>query len=171
MIKLHTKALLTLVTVGTLSSGVAFAQTTTTQVNLPAQRVEEMRRNFGQVLTDAQKTAMEKAKTLFAAGKGDEAKAVLEQVGVKQLAKSNGKMKGHGKLGGVNRQAVQDAIIAGDYTAFKAAASSTPLANISPDVFNQLRAPMQAEKTAREQMRTILKNAGVQLPEKFQGNK
>ena len=166
MTKLHTKAVLTLITVGTLSTGAAFAQTSTTSVSLPTQKAEEMRRSFGQVLTDAQKTAMEKAKSLFAAGKPTEAKAVLDQAGVKQLAKSQGKMRGHGK-DGANREAVNTAIIAGDYTAFKAAASSTPLANISQDVFNSLRAPMQAQKSAREQIQTILKNAGVNLPQKI----
>jgi hypothetical protein len=164
MTKLHTKALITLVTVGTLSSGIAFAQTSTTSVNLQGSQASEVRKSFMQTLTDAQKTAMEKAKSLFAAGKPGEAKTVLDQAGVKQLAKAKGKMKGHGKNGGANREAVNTAIIAGDYTAFKTAASSTPMANISQDVFNSLRAPMQARKEADEQVRTILTNAGIQLP-------
>jgi hypothetical protein len=77
-------------------------------------------------------------------------------------------MKGHGKNGGVNREAINTAIMAGDYTAFKTAASSTPMAKISEDVFNSLRAPMQARKAADEQVRTILTNAGIQLPVKGQ---
>lgn len=168
MTKLHTKALITLVTVGTLSSGVTFAQTSTTSVNLQGSQAAEVRKSFMQTLTDAQKTAMEKAKSLFAAGKADEAKTVLDQAGVKQLAKAKGKMKVHGKDGGVNREAVNAAIMAGDYTAFKIAASSTPMAKISEDVFNSLRAPMQARKAADEQVRTILTNAGIQLPAKGQ---
>lgn len=161
MTKLHTKALVTLITVGTLSSGVAFAQTATTQVNLPTQKAEEMRRSLGHTLTDAQKTAMEKARSLFQSGKADEAKTVLDQAGIKHMDK---KVKGKGPKH-ADRTVTRDAIIAGDYNAFKLAASSTPLANISQDVFNQLRAPMQAEKTAREQVETILKNAGIQLPQ------
>lgn len=161
MTKLQTKALVTLITVGTLSSGVAFAQTATTQVNLPTQKAEEMRRSLGQVLTDAQKTAMEKARSLFQAGKANEAKSVLDQAGIKHLGKN---LKGKGP-NHADRKVARDAIIAGDYNAFKLAASSTPLANISQDVFNQLRAPMQTEKAAREQVQSILKNAGIQLPQ------
>jgi hypothetical protein len=159
MTKLHTKALVTLITVGTLSSGVAFAQTSTTSVNLTSN--PEVRRSFGQVLTDAQKTAMEKARTLFQAGKAGEAKTVLDQAGIKQM---KGKVKGkaHDQA---NRQAIQNAIIAGDYNTFKTVASTSPLASISQDVFNQLRTPMQTEKTAREQIKTILTNAGIQVPQ------
>ena len=163
MTKLQTKALVTLITVGTLSSGVAFAQTATTQVNLPTQKAEEVRRSLGQVLTDAQKAAMEKARSLFQSGKAAEAKTVLDQAGIKHMPKDlKGKTKGPNHA---DRKVVRDAIIAGDYNTFKLAASSTPLANISQDVFNQLRAPMQAEKTAREQIQSILKNAGIQLPQ------
>jgi hypothetical protein len=157
MTKLQTKALVTFITMGTLSSGVAFAQTATTQVNLPTQKAEEMRRSLGQVLTDAQKTAMEKARSLFQAGKANEAKSVLDQAGIKHMGKV---MKVKGPQHRADRKLVRDAIIAGDYNAFKLAASSTPLANISQDVFNQLRAPMQTEKAAREQVQSILKNAG-----------
>lgn len=161
MTKLHTKALVTLITVGTLSSGVAFAQTATTQLNLPTQKAEEMRHSLGQVLTDAQKTAMEKARSLFQAGKADEAKTILYQAGIKHMGKA---LKGKG-LNHTDRKVARDAVIAGDYNAFKLAASSTSLANISQDVFNQLRPPMQAEKAAREQVQSILKNAGIQLPQ------
>lgn len=161
MTKLHTKALVTLITVGNLSSGVAFAQTATTQVNLPAQKAGEMRRSLGQVLSDTQKTAMEKARSLFQSGKADEAKTILDQAGIRHMGK---KVKGKGP-NHVDRKVARDAIIAGDYNAFKLAASSTPLANISQDVFNQLRSPIQAERTAREQVQTILKNAGIQLPQ------
>lgn len=72
----------------------------------------------------------------------------------------------HGGRGGMhgNMKAVDDAIVAGDYTAFKTAAANGPLTNIDQATFNSLKAPVEAKRAAESQIQTILKNAGVSMP-------
>ena len=74
----------------------------------------------------------------------------------------------HGGRGGKRHEGrhegkakVEAAIMAGDYAAFKLVASTTPLANISQDVFISLKAPMTAQKQAEDSISAILKAAGV----------
>ena len=55
-------------------------------------------------------------------------------------------------------------ILAGDYNAFQAQASTTPFAKLSTTTFANLSTQMNAEKTAHEAIKAILKAAGVKLP-------
>lgn len=158
------KTLLALSTIGLVGAGsYAFAQTApTTTVNTTSTNSTSETRptppEFAN-LTDAQKSVLIQAKTLFDSGKRDEAKTLLDNAGIKMPAR--GEHGGRGDHG--NMKAVDDAIVAGDYTAFKTAAANGPLANISQDVFNQLKAPVVAKQSAETQIQTILKNAGVEM--------
>ncbi len=55
-------------------------------------------------------------------------------------------------------------ILAGNYTDFQAKASTTAFAKIDSTTFSNLSTQMNAEKTARESVMSILKNAGLKLP-------
>lgn len=163
------KILLALSTLGVIGAGsLAFAQTAdTTSVNTTSINSNSQSHptptEFAN-LTDAQKSVLQQAKTLFDAGKGSEAKTLLDNAGIKMPPR--GDHGGRGDHG--NMKAVDDAIIAGDYTAFKAAAANGPLANISQDVFNSLKAPVAVKQSAETQIQTILKNAGVEMPTRGQ---
>lgn len=123
-------------------------------------------------LTNTQKATLAQAHTLMQAGKKDEAKTLLNNAGIKMPERKEGKgnkgMDMHSDMKKLN-----DLIVAGNYSAFKTAAVNSPLANIDEATFNSLLAPAQTiknaqvqEQTARTQMQTILKNAGVQMPQK-----
>jgi hypothetical protein len=77
-----------------------------------------------------------------------------------------GKKIGHEKRSQkhANKQAVHDAIIAGDFAKFQALASATPIGKIDINVFNSLSAQMKIMQAAKTQVDTILKNAGVERP-------
>lgn len=165
-------------TLGVVGLGATFALADTGNNNTNTQTNSTFSGKMGfQNLTDAQKTALAQARTLMQQGKQTEAKAILDAAEVKAPEGKN--KKGEYKMNKgshENMKKIDDAILAGDYAAFKTAAANTPLANITQDVFNSLKAPTQAkqaaetaEKAARDQIQTILKNAGVQIQQR--GNK
>jgi hypothetical protein len=155
------KTLLALSTIGLVGAGTyAFAQTAPTTTTSTATNSTQTRPTPPEFanLTDTQKTVMEQARTLFESGKQTEAKALLDNAGIK-MPERGGRGGNHG-----NMKAVDDAIVAGDYTAFKTAAANGPLANIDQASFNSLKAPVEAKRAAETQIQTILKNAGVTMP-------
>jgi hypothetical protein len=158
------KTLLALSTIGLVGAGTyAFAQTAPTTTTSTATNSAQTRPTPPEFanLTDAQKTVMEQARTLFESGKQTEAKALLDNAGIKMPAR--GERRGPGGMHG-NMKATDDAIVAGDYTTFKTAAANGPLANIDQATFNSLKAPVEAKRAAETQIQTILKNAGVSMP-------
>lgn len=154
------KTLLALSTIGLVGAGTyAFAQTaptTTTSTATNSTQTRPVPPEFAN-LTDAQKTVMEQARTLFESGKQTEAKSLLDSAGIK-MPERGGRGGHHG-----NMKAVDDAIVTGDYTAFKTAAANGPLANIDQATFNSLKAPVEAKRAAESQIQIILKNAGVTI--------
>lgn len=157
------KTLLALSTIGLVGAGTyAFAQTaptTTTSTATNSTQTRPVPPEFAN-LTDAQKTVMEQARTLFESGKQTEAKSLLDSAGIKMPER--GDRGGHGDHG--NMKATDDTIVAGDYTAFKTAAANGPLANIDQATFNSLKAPVEAKRAAESQIQIILKNAGFTMP-------
>jgi hypothetical protein len=63
-----------------------------------------------------------------------------------------------------NKQAVHEAIVAGDFAKFQALASTTPIGKIDANVFNNLSTQMKIIQAAKTQVDTILKNAGIEHP-------
>jgi hypothetical protein len=158
------KTLLALTSIGLVGAGsYAFAQTAptaTTTTNTNSNQTRPMPPEFTN-LTASQKATLEQARTLFESGKQSEAKTLLDNAGIKMPPR--GERGGPGGMHG-NMKAVDDAIVAGDYTAFKTAAANGPLANIDQTTFNSLKAPVEAKRAAESQIQTILKNAGVSMP-------
>jgi hypothetical protein len=135
-------------------------------VNAQAPNTSNSQNSFGQKmmqsLTDAQKKALEQAKSLFESGKQNEAKALLNANGIKPPFGGHGHGKGPGGMG--DRKAIEDAIIAGNFANFQAVASTSPLKGLTVETFNKLTPQFQAKKNAEEQIRSILKAAGVAEP-------
>ena len=75
------------------------------------------------------------------------------------MHKMMGKKMGHRMA----RVDVIKLILAGNYADFQAQASTTPFAKIDLATFSSLNTQMNAEKTAREAIVTILKNSGLKL--------
>jgi hypothetical protein len=155
------KTILALSTIGLVGAGsLAFAQTapttTTSATDVATTQARPTPPEFANLTTE-QKAVMEQARTLFESGKRDEAKTLLDNAGIKMPERGGKGMHG-------NMQAVDDAIVAGDYTAFKTAATNGPLANIDQATFNSLKSPVEAKRAAETQIQTILKNAGVTMP-------
>lgn len=151
------KIILAVTTLGLVGGSLASAQsapTTQTTTNTGTRMMQN--------LTDAQKAVLEKAKALFEAGKKDEAKALLDQNGLKG---PRGHGKGPGKDGG-NRKAIEEAIVAGNFATFQSVASSSPLAKIDLATFKLLTPQFVAKKNAEDQIRSILKTAGIEAPER-----
>lgn len=157
------KTVLALTSIGLVGAGsYAFAQTAPTATpasDTNSAQTRPMPPKFAN-LTAAQKATLEQARTLFESGKQSEAKTLLDNAGIKMPARGE---RG-GKAMHANMKAVDDAIVAGDYTAFKTAAANGPLANIDQTTFNSLKAPVEAKRAAESQIQTILKNAGVTMP-------
>lgn len=80
----------------------------------------------------------------------------------KHNGEGRGKNMGFDKR--ANKQAVHDAIVAGDFAKFQTLASTTPIGKIDVNVFNNLSAQMKIIQAAKTQVDTILKNAGVERP-------
>lgn len=159
------KTLLALTSIGLVGAGsYAFAQTapttTSTTDTTSSTQTRPMPPEFAN-LTGSQKATLEQARTLFESGKQSEAKTLLNNAGIKMP--SRGERGGPGGMHG-NMKAVDDAIVAGDYTAFKTAAANGPLANIDQATFNSLKTPVEAKRAAETQIQTILENAGVSMP-------
>ncbi len=78
---------------------------------------------------------------------------------------NRGKHKGMGGMGmggkKGNMKIAHEAIIAGDFAKFQLLASTTPIGKIDQNTFTNLSTQMKIAKAAREQIQTILKNAGV----------
>jgi hypothetical protein len=88
--------------------------------------------------------------------------------GLKKFGRHGKGEKGEmtGKFGQMqtNRKAINDAILAGNFTLFQQVASTSPLAKIDQTTFNLLTPQFVARKNAEEQIKTILKNAGIPTP-------
>ena len=154
-----TKVIIAISSVGLIGAQLANAQTpdlSTTQNGIGQKIIQS--------LTDAQKTALEKARELFKSGKADEAKTLLSQNNIKFGIGMHGKGK-FGKNGMGDRKAIEDAIIAGNFVNFQTLASSSPLKSIDQATFNLLTPQFKAKKAAEDQIRNILKSAGVVTPE------
>jgi hypothetical protein len=152
-----TKILIAISTLGLAGLNLANAQDLASTSTQPQGFGARMMQN----LTDAQKTVLDQAKKLFEAGKKDEAKTLLEQNGIRGPAGRGQGMKG--KM--MNRKAMEDAIIAGNFQAFQSVASTSPLAKIDQTTFNLLVPQFQAKKSAETQIQAILKNAGITPPQ------
>lgn len=66
----------------------------------------------------------------------------------------------------VDHEKIEAAIIAGDYNTFKILASTSPLANISQLVFQNLQAPTINKKQSEDSIKSILTAAGITMPTK-----
>ena len=64
----------------------------------------------------------------------------------------------------VKRKAIEDAILAGNFTLFQQLASTTPLKVINQNTFNLLVPQYQAKKNAEDQIKNILTSAGIKVP-------
>lgn len=113
---------------------------------------------FMQNLTDAQKAAMQQAKTLFDAGKKDEAKALLQQNGITipEGGHSRGRMH-------MDMRKVDEAIANGDFATFQNLASTTPLGKVDQATFNLLTPEFKAKMQTETNIQSILKNAGIEF--------
>lgn len=166
---LKTKTLKTLggATLAALSLGTVFAfasnnpNTTNNITTNSSGRQNRIQKEFTN-LTDAQKAVMEQAKTLFDAGKSDEAKTLLTNAGIQMP-------QGHRGMG-ADMKKVHEAIATGDYATFKTIAASTPLANLSETTFNSLVSPMKAKIDAEKQIDSILSSAGISLGQREASN-
>lgn len=149
-------------TLGVVGASLASAQTATVSNT----GTTNTKIGFMQTLTDAQKTILEQARTLMKAGKKDEAKTLLSANGITspQGRGHGGLGKGMGKGNG-DRKAIEDAIIAGNYTTFQTVASTSPLKSISLATFNLLTPQFVAKKNAEAQIKSILTSAGITVPE------
>ena len=151
---------MSITTLGLMGASLANAQDVSPTTNTQAGAGMKMMQN----LTDAQKAVMEKAKALFEAGKKDEAKTLLETNGIK-MPQGHGRGMGKGMRGDHgNRKAIEEAITAGDFTAFQTVASSSPLKGLNQATFNLLTPQFTAKKNAEDQIRAILKAAGIAEP-------
>ncbi len=89
-------------------------------------------------------------------------------MGQKMMQMMKGKM-GHGKMHDGkdkhgDRKAIEDAIVAGDFTLFQSLASTSPLKAINQTVFNSLTTQFVAKRAAEDNIKTILKAAGIPAP-------
>ena len=150
--------------VALLGAGIVGAQSISGNVNTSSAGTNN-RPGFAQNLTDSQKTALDQARALFQAGNKAEAEALLAANGIQKPMGG----RGHGGEHGKNMQAIEAAIIAGDYATFQTIASTSPLKSISQDTFNQLTPQFVAKRNAEEKIRSILSSAGITMPDKGMG--
>jgi hypothetical protein len=75
------------------------------------------------------------------------------------------KMKGKHEKRADNKQAIHEAITAGNFTEFQKLASTTPMAKINQTTFNSLTPHFAALKNARTNIESILKAAGIEKPQ------
>jgi uncharacterized protein (DUF305 family) len=134
-------------------------------------KMQSLKNDFMNNLTDSQKQVLEQAKTLREQGKFEEAKKLIENAGIKMPERA-GKGMGHGKEGmgphGDKKQ-IEEAIISGNFSTFQNLASTSPLKSITLETFNQLTPHFQAKKAAQDKIREILKTAGVEPPNHEKG--
>ena len=126
---MNTKRIIAITTITTLAAaGLANAQNSnqiTGQTSSTSQTGPM--HTFMQNLTDAQKTVLTQARALFKAGNSSAAETLLTQNGIKIGAgmherNERGAMKGKG---GESRKAINDAIIAGNFSVFQQVASTS----------------------------------------------
>jgi hypothetical protein len=162
--KNNMKKIIALTTLSLTALASANAQTDTIQNT-------NLNTNFGerilQHLTGAQKSALEQARKLFDAGKKEEARALLDQNKIVGPYHKGGKFTQHSRVKD-NKKEIAEAVIKGSFADFQKVASATPLRGINQATFNSLIPHFTAKKNAEDQIHSILKNAGVELPQKEQ---
>lgn len=111
-------------------------------------------------LTDDQKAAMEKARTLFQAGNTEEAQTVLTDAGIK-FGPMMRKM--HSKE---DRQKIDEALSSGDYATFQELTADAPFSDkLTPEIFSKLQEAYKLRQSGdMEGAQAIMDELGIKPP-------